>query len=196
MTGSADDPPGRRHAAPSGGSALSSARWAVRVVSVVVSLSLLVYVGYLWSKVHNIDSGLQRVPIPPISDPARHGHQAPDIDGQDENILIVGNDDRTGMTPAEIRLLKTGGVGGTNTDTMMIVHVPADGSTATLISLPRDSYVAIPGYGMNRLNAAYTDGYNSVSGSHRAKIGAGPDCCSRRSTTSPGFAWITSSRSD
>ena len=48
---------------------------------------------------------------------------------------------------------------------MMIVHVPADGTKATLISLPRDSYVDIPGYGMNKLNAAYADGYNNASGS-------------------------------
>ena len=52
---------------------------------------------------------------------------------------------------------------------MMIVHVPADGSKATLISLPRDSYVDIPGYGMNKLNAAYPIGYNDASGSHNAK---------------------------
>jgi LCP family protein required for cell wall assembly len=45
---------------------------------------------------------------------------------------------------------------------MMIVHVPASGRRATIISLPRDSWVRIPGHGWNRLNAAYAEGYTSV----------------------------------
>ena len=44
---------------------------------------------------------------------------------------------------------------------MMILHLPADGKKATLISLPRDTYVHIAGYGMNRLNSAYAYGYNN-----------------------------------
>ena len=48
---------------------------------------------------------------------------------------------------------------------MMIVHVPANGSKATLISLPRDSYVDIPGYSKYKLNAAYPDAYAATTGS-------------------------------
>jgi LCP family protein required for cell wall assembly len=58
---------------------------------------------------------------------------------------------------------------------MMIVHIPADGSKATLISLPRDSYVHIPGHGWNRLNSAYADGYLAASGSADQKRTAGAD---------------------
>ena len=39
----------------------------------------------------------------------------------------------------------------------MIVHVPPGGKPA-LISLPRDSYVSIPGHGQNKINAAYSFG--------------------------------------
>ncbi|HET8582419.1 MAG TPA: LCP family protein, partial [Jatrophihabitans sp.] len=99
-----------------------------------------------------------------------------DIDGKDQNILIVGNDDRTNMTNAEVHTLKVGRDGGSMaTDTMMIVHVPADGKKATLISLPRDSYVAIPGYGKDKLNAAYIDGYDHASGTPDQKRAAGAD---------------------
>ena len=62
-----------------------------------------------------------------------------------------------------------------STDTMMIVHVPADGTKATLISLPRDSYVHIKGHGMDRLNSAYVYGYNdagNVSTDQRRSAGA------------------------
>src|SRR5437879_1674587 len=37
-------------------------------------------------------------------------------------------------------------------------HVPANGTRPTLVSLPRDSYVPIPGHGYNKLNAAYAFG--------------------------------------
>ncbi|MBV9593354.1 MAG: LCP family protein, partial [Actinobacteria bacterium] len=48
-----------------------------------------------------------------------------------------------------------------NTDTMMILHVPANGQRATIISLPRDSWVQIPGHGLGKLNAAFPDGVQS-----------------------------------
>jgi LCP family protein required for cell wall assembly len=78
------------------------------------------------------------------------------------------------MSDQEVKQLKVGRDGGSmNTDTMMIVHVPADGSKAALISLPRDAYVEIPGYGMNKLNSAYPDWYNDSSGSPDQRRAAG-----------------------
>ena len=51
----------------------------------------------------------------------------------------------------------TDGVEGSRTDTIMVLHVPASGPAA-LISLPRDTYVDIPGHKANKLNAAYSRG--------------------------------------
>jgi LCP family protein required for cell wall assembly len=42
-----------------------------------------------------------------------------------------------------------------NSDTMMLVHVSGDRSRVTVVSIPRDSWVAIPGHGMNKINSAY-----------------------------------------
>jgi LCP family protein required for cell wall assembly len=47
---------------------------------------------------------------------------------------------------------------------MMVLHVPADGRKATLISFPRDSWVNIPGFGMNKLNAAFAFGSQNGGG--------------------------------
>ena len=47
---------------------------------------------------------------------------------------------------------------------MMLMHLPANGAKATVISFPRDSYVAIPGHGMSKLNSAYPDGINDAHG--------------------------------
>jgi LCP family protein required for cell wall assembly len=46
---------------------------------------------------------------------------------------------------------------GSRTDTVMLLHAPPSGPAA-LISLPRDTYVQIPEYGANKLNAAYAFG--------------------------------------
>lgn len=46
---------------------------------------------------------------------------------------------------------------GQRADTIMILTVPSSG-TNSLISLPRDTYVEVPGHGMNKLNAAFAWG--------------------------------------
>jgi LCP family protein required for cell wall assembly len=77
-------------------------------------------------------------------------------DGQ--NWLITGSDSRQGLTRKQERQLATGrGIGGHRSDTVMLLHIPSSGP-AVLVSLPRDSYVPIPGFGMNKLNAAYAFG--------------------------------------
>ena len=71
------------------------------------------------------------------------------------NILVAGLDERTGLTPRQQTLLHVGrSTGETNTDTLMLVHVPADHRFVRVVSLPRDSWVNIPGHGMNKINAA------------------------------------------
>lgn len=86
---------------------------------------------------------------------------APDGDRPAEQpgntVLLVGSDAREDLTPEERNRLGTGSSQGRRTDTMMLLHTPADGRAA-LISLPRDSYVSIPGHGSNKLNAAYSFG--------------------------------------
>jgi len=72
-------------------------------------------------------------------------------------ILLVGSDARQGLSAAERKKLGTGWDLGARTDTMMIMYVPPSGGSV-LLSLPRDSYVAIPGHGHNKLNAAFSIG--------------------------------------
>jgi LCP family protein required for cell wall assembly len=48
--------------------------------------------------------------------------------------------------------------GSYNTDTIMILTVNRTKKTAALISFPRDLYVYIPAYGMERINAAFAEG--------------------------------------
>jgi LCP family protein required for cell wall assembly len=75
------------------------------------------------------------------------------------NWLITGSDSRAGLTRQQENTLAVGhAISGSRSDTIMLLHVPANGTRPTLVSLPRDSYVPIPGRGYNKLNAAYAYG--------------------------------------
>jgi LCP family protein required for cell wall assembly len=71
------------------------------------------------------------------------------------NILLAGVDVRSGMTRHQERALHVGPATGRNSDTLMIVHISANHRHIAVISLPRDSWVRIPGYGMSKINAAF-----------------------------------------
>ncbi|MDI9897633.1 LCP family protein [Rhodococcus sp. IEGM 1381] len=87
----------------------------------------------------------------------------PSGNGQDTNILLIGLDSRKDMDgndlPAEFVTdeLHAGDsdVGGYNTNTLLLVHLPADGGRATALSIPRDDYVDVPGYGKRKIKEAY-----------------------------------------
>ncbi len=72
--------------------------------------------------------------------------------------LIVGSDSREGLSAKDRAKLRTGRATGQRTDTMMLLHIPDSDGKPTLVSLPRDSYVPIPGHSSNRLNAAFAFG--------------------------------------
>src|SRR6516164_3191464 len=79
--------------------------------------------------------------------------------GSGSNWLITGSDSRQGLTRKQERRYHTGrDVSGQRSDTILLLHLPGNGGPAVLVSLPRDSYVKIPGYGWNKLNAAYSYG--------------------------------------
>ena len=101
-----------------------------------------------------IDSSLHRIPA--LADyPERPAA------GKGTTWLLVGSDSRAGLTPEQQAELATGGdIGNGRTDTILLVHVPSFGSgtPTTMVSIPRDSYVPIPGYGSDKINAAFSLG--------------------------------------
>ncbi|MFI5538524.1 LCP family protein [Nocardia sp. NPDC051900] len=112
---------------------------------------LLVLVLAAVGAVIKLDNSLNRIPAL-----ANYAKRVGDTPGT--NWLLVGSDGRGGLTAEQERELATGGeVGPERTDTIMLVHVPQSGKT-TLVSLPRDSYVSIPGQGKDKLNAAFAIG--------------------------------------
>ncbi len=110
----------------------------------LVVLVVLVGAGTLWA-----DSQLNRVESTPDT-------QVSNTSGT--NWMLVGSDSRQGLSEEDIARLGTGGdIGVGRTDTIMVLHLPRSGEP-TLLSIPRDSYVNIPGWGMDKINAAFTVG--------------------------------------
>jgi LCP family protein required for cell wall assembly len=72
------------------------------------------------------------------------------------NWLIAGSDTRDGISRTERATLHLGAEGANASDSLMLLHMGT--GKPVLISIPRDSYVPIPGYGHNKINAALAFG--------------------------------------
>ncbi|MDP9118008.1 MAG: LCP family protein [Actinomycetota bacterium] len=146
--------------------------WRVRVgargLGAAASFLILIGSGVAWASYKNFTNSIPHgSPVPALA------AGMTDLDGPDQNILLIGNDSRAGANAAELRALNTANDGGSvNTDTMMVLHVPANGRRATIISLPRDSYVDIPGHGKGKINSAYGDAYAAAKDAHQPEITA------------------------
>jgi LCP family protein required for cell wall assembly len=69
------------------------------------------------------------------------------------NVLLVGSDSRTSAGDAGKWV-----AGDQRTDSMMVVHVAKDRKSVDVVSIPRDSWVDIPGNGKGKINSAYAIG--------------------------------------
>ena len=69
-----------------------------------------------------------------------------------QNWLITGSDTRRACPAADRQPARRVRLQHTNSDSLMLLHI--GGGTPVLISIPRDSYVPIPGHGTNKINAA------------------------------------------
>jgi len=143
-------------------------RVAARALIASVSLLVIVASGIAWATFQNFTSDVPHgAPVPALT----AGEQDPD--GADQNILLIGNDTRAGATDAELTALHAGHDKSTvNADTMMVLHIPSGDGPPTLVSFPRDSWVRLPGYGRNKINAAYPDAYNTAKAHHRSESAA------------------------
>lgn len=128
-------------------------KWVKRIA---VALSLLVAVAaagafYL---AHTAGKAIPRSHVLKGAPQSLHG---------DTNILLLGLDSRRANDGTDLprKLLdlmhvgSTSEVGGYNTNTMILVHIPAGGGRAVAISIPRDDYVDVPGLGMKKIKEAY-----------------------------------------
>ncbi|MFF5991775.1 LCP family protein [Prauserella flavalba] len=123
-------------------------RWSFGRVLMALALVFVLFIGAVWLY---LEFSINRIDA------------LPDYEGRPAaasgtNWLIVGSDSRAGLDADQQAQLVTGDTGGQRTDTIMIAHIPDNDTAPTLLSLPRDSQVEIPGYGTNKINAAFSFG--------------------------------------
>ncbi len=105
---------------------------------------LLDPVDWLWGR------GGERTPAEPfpgVADPPLFPRSGP-LPYRTLNLLILGLDHGMGR-PEE---------GNRRSDVLMVVHADFERRKVCLLSIPRDSYVEIPGHGRNKINEAYALG--------------------------------------
>ncbi|HEY4017513.1 MAG TPA: LCP family protein [Pseudonocardiaceae bacterium] len=154
---------------------------AGRTIIALASVAVLVATAYAWLNLRNLNNSIARTDVLGNNTP---GAVAPQAEGGSTvapldsavNILVVGMDSRTDpqgnpLPPNELAGLSAGpDTGERNTDTMILIHIPAGGQRAVAISFPRDSWVQLAGgYGMNRLNSAFAYAHNSKASQLRAQ---------------------------
>lgn len=116
---------------------------------VIAVCSLLVLIlggaGFAWWYVNRLSSNIERIPdaFPTENRPA-------EVDDGSVTFLLGGLDGAEKVDVDER--------GAARTDTIMLVHIPDGRDRAYVVSIPRDTYIDIPGEGQNKINAAYSFG--------------------------------------
>ena len=122
----------------------------LRIGTAVASAVVLVVTGGAWGLYRDVTAGI-------VTTDVIGGRSA----GGEQNILLVGVDSREDAQgnplPQSVLDELHGGpdTGVLNSDTIIVLHLPAGGGAAVAFSIPRDSYVDIPGYRRDKINAAY-----------------------------------------
>ncbi|HEX9042475.1 MAG TPA: LCP family protein [Trebonia sp.] len=145
---------GYRGAPPGAGPARYGRRWRFwgqpgrhgRRIALVIFLVVVVILAGLGGTYFWLNGKLHRT----VTLPAFTGTSA------GTNWLIAGSDTRDGISRAERATLHLGASGANASDSLMLLHMGT--GKPVLISIPRDSYVPIPGHGHNKINAALAFG--------------------------------------
>ncbi|GAA3372201.1 LCP family protein [Streptomyces sannanensis] len=135
--------------------------WGARLAK-TLSVLVLSAGGIGHTVLTSLDTGIDRV------DPFKDMKNRPE-GGHGMNVLVVGTDGRDKITDAQRRAYRLGGAPCHCTDTVMLVHISDQRDRATIVSLPRDSYAALPEHtdrttGKHhtahavKLNAVYAEG--------------------------------------
>ncbi len=140
--------PGSHTVRRTGGGGGRRGRRILKIIVGAVAVLLVATIGMYFY----LDSKLNRVAV--LAD-----YSGRPAESAGQNWLITGSDSRQGLTRQQEDQLATGhDVTGQRSDTIMLMHIPGSGGPPTLVSLPRDLLVVIPGYGQNKLNAAFAFG--------------------------------------
>ncbi|PSK90249.1 LytR family transcriptional attenuator [Murinocardiopsis flavida] len=119
------------------------------ILSVLLALAVLAACGTGWvlSRQDGYDRNIQR-----IADALPTASSKRPLPDAGENWLLVGSDMRGDFTETTWRK------GEARSDTIMLLHAPKGRDDSYVVSIPRDSWVEIPGHGRAKINASFERG--------------------------------------
>jgi LCP family protein required for cell wall assembly len=128
------------------------------VIALLIMLALVgVVAGFAWHRINSYADNIERIPNA-FPEPQGRPHELTAAKGS-LTVLLVGSDSRaTGQTTGNDATDETFRPGAQRTDTIMLVHRPRGRQKAYVISIPRDSWVDVPGLGMAKINAGFSYG--------------------------------------
>ncbi len=132
----------------------STAKALVVVGTLVVLLAGAAFGGLWWFQ-QRLDANIEKLGDPFAGLPDRPAPAPADeeAEAQDVNFLVLGSDSRISAgDPSQWE------AGAQRTDAIMLVHLPAERDSAVVVSIPRDSWVPVPGHGHAKINAAFSYG--------------------------------------
>lgn len=133
---------------------------AGRVAMGLVSAAALAAMSLVYLRVDSLDESKNTTDAISAAQEESGPAATEDDDGAND-ILIVGNDSRTDMqgrplSEKLLRELRTEATETLNTDTLILLRIPRDGSRGSAISIPRDTSVMVPNLGREeKINGAY-----------------------------------------
>lgn len=127
------------------------ALWAGLGILALILVPVAVAAVFAWNITRSFDNSTVTLPQSQVfpqeqSRPAERSDKA-------QTILLLGSDTRGSIDPSSVDSGQN-----SRTDTIMVARIPADRSGIYVTSIMRDSWVDIPGYGMNKINAAFAYG--------------------------------------
>ncbi|EIE97620.1 LCP family protein [Saccharomonospora glauca] len=148
----------------------------VRSVVALLSVAALGVTGYAYSTLDALQDNVTTTDALRVNDDdAPDDEPPPPEDDGATDILLVGTDSRTDMEgnplpPDVLRQLRTEDNPGISTDTLIILRIPHDGSSPTGISIPRDTWVAVPGGDRHaKINSVYGEAKYRAANELRAE---------------------------
>jgi LCP family protein required for cell wall assembly len=134
-----------------------------RLIAILVLATVVVVGGAAYALVHRYETRVQRSDLLGTAAGGDKAQQEQEQKQRAENwaagplnLLLLGSDSRATEEGGESPI-------GERSDTIMIVHIARTRDRASIISIPRDSYVTVPaggrwGGGKNKINAAFAFG--------------------------------------
>jgi LCP family protein required for cell wall assembly len=158
-------------------------RWTwghtLRLLATATSVLVVLVCGLAWGATSWFETAVRQIAA---LDPTSNAIVDPAAQAGDQNFLVVGSDTRVGAAPTE-DVGDSSDVPGARSDTVMVVHVPADRSRVTVVSFPRDLEIDRPSCERwDSVSGAYTP--QTIAEAPRVKLNSayqvgGPRCVTK-----------------